>query len=78
VAAHRHSRRRAGEHGGQTRARATVSYGESICVPGGAEDQAEGAADGEAELGGSGERRVGMEAILAKGRPGLDGTRSEG
>jgi hypothetical protein len=55
-----------------------VSYGESICVPGGAEDQAEGAVDGEAELGGSGERRLGMEAILAKGSPGLDGTSSEG
>jgi hypothetical protein len=60
------------------RTRATVSYGESICVPGGAGDQAEGAADDEAELSGSGERRLGMEAIPVKGRPGLDRTRSEG
>jgi hypothetical protein len=51
---------------------------ESIRVPGGTGDQAEGTADGEAGLGGSGERRLGMEAIPAKGRPGLDQIRSEG
>jgi hypothetical protein len=49
-----------------------VGGGESICVPGGTGDQAERATDGEAGLGGSGEWRLGMEAIPAKGRSGLD------
>jgi hypothetical protein len=48
---HRRSRRRAGEHEQGRRAQAPVGYGESTCVPGWAGDQAEGAVDGEVELG---------------------------
>jgi hypothetical protein len=51
---------------------------ESICVPRRTGDQAERATDGEAGLGGSGERQLGMGAIPGKGRPGLDQLRSEG
>jgi hypothetical protein len=55
-----------------------VGGGESICVPGRTGDQAERATDGEVGLGSSGERRLGLGAIPAKGRPGLDQLRSEG
>jgi hypothetical protein len=48
---HRRSRRRAGEHKQGRHARASVGCGESTCVPGWAGDQAEGAVDGEVELG---------------------------
>jgi hypothetical protein len=55
-----------------------VYYGKLICVPGRTGDQAERATDGEAGLGGSGEGQLGMGAIPAEGRPGLDQLRSEG
>jgi hypothetical protein len=51
ASSHRRSRRRAGEHKQGRRARAPVGYGESTCVPAWAGDQAEGAIDGEVELG---------------------------
>jgi hypothetical protein len=49
-----------------------VYYGKLICVPGRTGDQEERATDGEAGLGGSGEGQLGMGAIPAEGRPGLD------
>jgi hypothetical protein len=42
---------KAGEHGGQTRARASVCYEESICIPEWAGDPVEGAVDDGVELG---------------------------
>jgi hypothetical protein len=51
VSGHRCSRRRAGEHEQVRRARAPVSCGETIWVPGWAGGQTEGAVDGEVELG---------------------------
>jgi hypothetical protein len=49
-----------------------VGGGESICVPGEIGDQAESATDGEAGLRSSGERRIGVKEIPARGWPGLD------
>jgi hypothetical protein len=51
VAVHHRSQQRTGEHGGQTRARASVCYGESICIPEWAGDPVEGAVDDGVKLG---------------------------
>jgi hypothetical protein len=51
MAAHRRSRRRAGEQEGLSRARAAGGKGESISILGSVKEVTEGAVDGEARLG---------------------------
>lgn len=67
----RRSRRRAVERGQRRRARAPAGHGEAICVPGRAGGQAEEAVDDGVSSDGSGERRLGVEAIPAKGGAGV-------
>jgi hypothetical protein len=65
VAAHRRSRRRAGEHGPRRGARASVDHREAICIPGGAGNHVERAVDERLELG-----RLRWAAARGKGNSG--------
>jgi hypothetical protein len=72
VAELRRSWRRAIECGQRKHAQARAGLEEVICIPGRAGSQVGEAIDDGASSDGSGEQRLGLREIPARGRPGLD------